>query len=868
MTATTVRRWVRVCSLRDLEPGRGVAALVDGHQVAVFLLPAAGGGGGGVGGAATGGGEHGGGEPAAHLRAVDNRDPVSGANVLARGLLGSADGTDYVASPMLKHRFDLTSGRCLDGVSPGVRVWPVRVWGTTVEVLSVTGSGPPEAAPGEDGSPTATGDGPAPGTGTHCPFCALQCALRVRPGADGIEVAAEPDFPVNAGRLCIKGLNAGRLVGHPERITTPLVRDASGRLVPTDWDTALDRLAGRLTAIAAAHGPDAIGVFGSGALTNEKAYLLGKFARVALGTASIDYNGRWCMASAAAAANRVLGVDRGLPFPVSDIGDTDTLVLWGANPADTMPPLMHWVERMRSRGGRLVVVDPRRSATAAAADEHLQPVPGSDLAVALGLLHLAATKGLVDEGYVAGRTTGWDGLRRSVEEWTPERVRAHSGLTPAQLAGLLDALAGRPASMLLTGRGPEQQTTGTDTVTALISLMVVLGRVGRPASGYGCLTGQANGQGGREHGQKADQLPGYRLIALPEDRAAVAAVWGIDPDALPGPGRSATEMLAGAGLEGGIRALILAGSNPAVAAPDAGRAGAALGRLECLVVLDAFHSESTAGADFVLPVMQWAEEDGTVTSLEGRVLRRRRATEPPPGVRSDIDILCDLAGRLGRGRYFSYESVPGCGRAPAVFDEMARASAGGRADYSGISYDRLDAGEPLYWPCPSGGHPGTPRLFADHFAHPDGRAHLAPLEFRPPAESPDSEYPVWYSTGREREHYNSGAQTRLIDRLRAARPAPRLRVHPDLAAATGLADGGEAYVVSRRGRARFSVEVTGDVRPDTVFAPFHWGGPQSANAVTNPALDPASRMPEFKVCAVRLEPVPEPVPAQVAPTGG
>ena len=845
MTPTrTVRRWVRVCSLRELQPGRGVAALVGDQQVAVFLLPAAGAG-----------------EPAGHLRAVDNRDPVTGANVLARGLLGATDGTDYVASPMLKHRFDLASGRCLDGVSPGVRVWPVRVWGTTVEVLSVTGSGGSDrSSAGEPGeSPVAGGEAGSAdpvGTATHCPFCALQCGLRVRARAGGAEVAAEPDFPVNAGRLCIKGLSAGSMIGHPERITTPLVRDEAGQLVPTDWDTALDLLAGRLRAVAEAHGPDAVGVFGSGALTNEKAYVLGKFARVALRTANVDYNGRWCMASAAAAANRVLGIDRGLPFPVSDSGDTAALVLWGANPADTMPPLMHWVDRMRGRGGRLLVVDPRRSATAAVADEHLQPVPGSDLALALGLLRLAGTEGLVDDDYVAGRTTGWEDLRRSVDEWTPERVHACSGITPRQLAGLLEALAGAGSgagarsAMLLTGRGAEQQTTGTDTVTALISLMVVLGRVGRPASGYGCLTGQANGQGGREHGQKADQLPGYRLIAEPADREAVAAVWGLDPGELPGPGISATEMLHGAGREGGIRALVLAGSNPAVAAPGATRTLDALGRLDCVAVLDAFHSESTARAHFVLPVAQWAEEDGTVTNLEGRVLRRRRATDPPPGVRHDIDVLCDLADRLGRGRYFRFDG------AASVFDEMGRASAGGRADYSGISYDRLDGGEPLYWPCPSGSHPGTPRLFTGRFAHPDGRAHLAPLAFRAPAESPDADYPVWLCTGRDREHYNSGAQTRLIDRLRTARPEPVLRVHPALAAATGIADGEDALVVSRRARARLRVQVTDDVRPDTVFAPFHWGGRHSVNRLTNPALDPTSRMPEFKVCAVRLEPVP------------
>jgi len=796
-----------------------VAALVDGRQVAVFLLSGAQG------------------EPASRLRAIDNRDPASGANVLSRGLLGSADGVDYVASPMHKHRFDLATGRCLDGSVPSVRVWPVRVWGSTVEVLSVSGA---------DDSLGPVGAGP---TSTHCPFCALQCGMKLS-GAEAatMEVTGDAAFPVNQGRMCVKGWSSVGLLRSPERLVEPLVRRAGGQLAHATWDDALDQLAARLAESQRVHGPDSVGVFGSGALTNEKVYLLGKFARLALGTRHIDYNGRYCMSSAAAAQNRAFGIDRGLPFPLADIAGTDTLVFWGANPADTMPPLTAWVAEMHRRGGRLVVVDPRRSATAQVADLHLQPVPGTDLAVALGLLRLARETQRVDEAYLASRTSGWEATLAAAEPWTPERVESVSGVAPAELAALLVALAEPPAAMLLTGRGPEQQSKGTDTVSALINLMLALGRVGRPHSGYGCLTGQGNGQGGREHGQKADQLPGYRSIADEVDRAAVAGVWGVDPSIIPGPGLSAMELISSIGEHGGIRALVVAGSDLAVASPSAGQVRTRLAGLDTLAVLDSFMTDTAAEADFVLPVTQWAEEDGTITNLEGRVLRRRKALDPPAGVRSDIDVLCALAARLGQVERFSYRDPE------EVFDELARASAGGRADYSGISYERLDGGEALYWPCPAPAHPGTPRLFGDTFAHLDGRARLVPLVYRPSEEEPDESYPVRFTTGRYREHYNSGSQTRRLEALRARRPHPLLQIHPSLARRSGLADGTLAQVESRRGAVRFRVELSEDIRPDTVFAPFHWSGSEAANLLTSPALDPISRMPEFKVCAVRLGP--------------
>jgi len=677
-------------------------------------------------------------------------------------------------------------------------------------------------------------------TRTHCPYCAFQCGMLMSSAG----VRADPDFPVNRGQMCVKGFSAAALLAHPERLTTPKVRGRDGRLLSASWDAALDQVAERLLAIRAAHGPAALAAFGSGALTNEKAYLLGKFVRLALGSPHVDYNGRYCMSSAAAGQNRAFGLDRGLPFPVADIARTKTLLLWGANSLDTMPPLAQWIAEQQAQG-ELIVVDPRRSETARQADLHLQLTPGTDLALATGLLHLAIDERLIDADYIAARTVGFEAVRRAAMEVHPAHVERLTGVPIDDQLRAVRRLAVEESSMLLSGRGPEQQVKGVDTVLAFTNLMLALGKVGRPFSGYGCLTGQGNGQGGREHGQKADQLPGYRSIEDAADRAAVAQVWGVDPSALPGKGKSAVELLDSLGEAGGIRALLVFGSNVAVASPNARQVARRLAALELLVVCDAFENETAEAAHVLLPTLQWAEEEGTMTNLEGRVLLRQRVAEPPPGPRSDLEILSALAQRLGQGDAFAFSS------AEAVFDELRRATAGARADYSGITPARIRAEQGVFWPCPSEDHPGTPRLFGERFAFPDGRARFHVVRHRPAAETPDGDYPLYFTTGRYKEHYNSGAQTRRVPVLAQARRAPRVQVHPRLAARLGVADGGRLLIESRRGAVTLGVELTPDVRPDTLFAPFHWGGDACANLLTNPALDPVSRMPEFKLCAVR-----------------
>ncbi|QKV95110.1 molybdopterin oxidoreductase family protein [Streptomyces sp. NA02950] len=758
-------------------------------------------------------------------------------------------------------------------------------------------------APGD--APASPASSTSASVDTHCPYCALQCGMTLRPTAadgrtgtdsgaetdSGVEVVERTAFPVNRGALCGKGRTAPALLSSRVRLTEPLVRRPdTGGLEPATWEEALDRVAEGLAATGRAHGPDAVGVFGGGGLTNEKAYALGKFARVVLGTSQIDYNGRFCMSSAAAAHQRAFGLDRGLPFPLADVSRTGCVILVGSNLAETMPPALRYLTELREAGGRLIVIDPRRTRTAEQADLHLAPRPGTDLALALGLLHLVVAEGRVDEEFIARRTAGWEEARAAAMAHWPELVERITGVPVPELRRAVSMFCDAENSMVLTARGPEQQSKGTDTVGAWINLCLATGRAGRPLSGYGCLTGQGNGQGGREHGQKADQLPGYRKLDDPAARAHVAGVWGVDPDALPGPGRSAYELLDALG--GDVRGLLLMGSNPLVSAPRAAHIESRLRSLDFLAVADVVLSETAALADVVLPVAQWAEETGTTTNLEGRVILRRAAVSPPPGVRTDLAVLNGLAARLGWEKGFPADPEE-------VFDELRRASAGGPADYSGITYRRIAEEDGVFWPCPetaeaagtdsegagsadrdapgpeaadvtgshpdtpaAGGasaprpgtlHPGTPRLFLDRFATADGRARFVPVSHRPAAEEPDAEYPVLLTTGRVLSQYQSGAQTRRVAELNEAAPGPFVQLHPLLADRLGAAEGASLAVVSRRGRTVAPARISRDIRPDTVFMPFHWAGPGRANTVTNPALDPVSRMPEFKVCAVRVE---------------
>ncbi|WP_306841535.1 molybdopterin oxidoreductase family protein [Paenarthrobacter nicotinovorans] len=720
------------------------------------------------------------------------------------------------------------------------------------------------------------------GADTHCPYCALQCAMTLSPATPEVAgqaaAAAGPaqpaapldvsgrDFPTNRGGLCRKGWTSASLLRHSGRVTEPMLKGSDGVHQPISWEQALTLITAAVKDTQGQYGNDAVGVFGGGGLTNEKAYMLGKFARLALRTSRIDYNGRFCMSSAAAAGNRAFGVDRGLPFPVTDLDSASVILLLGSNVADTMPPFVQHLHGARDAGG-LIVVDPRRSATAALTSDggglHLQPTPGTDLALLLGISHVVVHEGLVDSAFVAARTSGYPALVRSLSAFWPERVQSITGV-PANLirdtARRLAQGARTGGSYILSGRGVEQHVDGTDTATAAINLSLLLGLPGSARSGYGTLTGQGNGQGGREHGQKADQLPGYRKITDPAARAHIASVWGIDESLIPGPGLPAVELLKSLGKPDGVRCLFVHGANVVVSAPDTNAVTAGLRDLDFLVVCDFFMSETAMEADLVLPVTQWAEEEGTLTNLEGRVIRRRRALTPPPGVRSELWVMARLAELLEAPSSFSDD--PG-----TVFEELRVASAGGLADYSGIDYAMLDRGEAAYWPYSVGSN-GTPRLFADGFAHADGRAVMVPVTPSKKAVRSFADDSLALATGRLLEHYQSGSQTRRVADLLAAQPQVRLLIHPATAASHGITDGDYATVSNERGEVLCRAELSNTVRPDTVFLPFHFPGQENANRLTEATTDPISGMPEFKTSRVWVRrAVSNPVPATLVDAG-
>ena len=684
-------------------------------------------------------------------------------------------------------------------------------------------------------------------TSTHCPYCALQCGMNIVRKNSLLTVAPRMDFPTNKGGLCQKGWTSTELLAHPDRLTSPLMRASKNApLLPVSWETAIERIGSEIEKIQAQYGRDAVGMFGGGGLTNEKSYMLGKFARVALKTSNIDYNGRFCMSSAAAASIKAFGIDRGLPFPLEDIPGAETILMVGSNSAETMPPIMQYFEEQRNRGGKLIVVDPRVTATAANSAIHLQITPGTDVALALGLLHIIARDGKLDERYLESRTTGFKSLRRILASYWPEHVERITGISVQQMNLAASMLGDAKTAMILTARGAEQHSKGTDTVLAFINLALALGLPGRPNSGFGTLTGQGNGQGGREHGQKADQLPGYRKIDNPEHRAHVAKVWNINADDLPKPGKSAYELLDSLGPEGGVRALFVMASNVVVSAPRAGHVQKRLESLDFLVVSDIFLSETAALADVVLPTAQWAEEEGTMTNLEGRVLLRKKVLEPPNEVKTDTEFMKLLADRLGEGSRFTADNRE-------IFAELRQASSGGVADYAGITYERIEAENGVFWPCPAENHPGTPRMFQERFGTEDGKAKMHVVTYRPAAEVPDKEYPLFLTTGRVMAQYQSGTQTRRIAALNQTVDRNFVELHPALALRLQIEDGETVTVSTRRGESIVRAKLTPSIRQDTLFMPFHWGGVERANLLTNPALDPTSRMPEFKVCAAKVE---------------
>jgi len=488
----------------------------------------------------------------------------------------------------------------------------------------------------------------------------------------------------------------------------------------------------------------------------------------------------------------------------------------------------------------------RATATARQGDLHLQLKPGTDVAVTSGILNVLINENLIDQAFIDSRTNDWEAAKAAALKYTPQIASEISGV-PAEKIVKAALLYGRAKTgMIMHARGIEHHSNGTENVLSYINIVLATGKIGSKGRGYGTITGQGNGQGGREHGQKADQLPGYRSMLNPEHRKYVAGVWGIDESEMPQAGVSAVEVF-NKMREGEIRGLLSICSNMMVSLPDTNKVRESLEGLEFNVCIDFFLSESARYADVVFPGTTWSEDEGTTTNGEGRVIKINKAIDPPGQTREDWKTLQEIAHRMGRGKYFTFNSPR------EIFDELRLASKGGKADYFGITYEKIDKQDGVFWPCPTEESKGEPRLFEERFAHDDGKAKFHAIEYKGADEKPDEEYPLIFTSGRIVHQYLSGNQTRRIGFLVQQCPEPFVEIHPETAAKYKINDGERVKVISRRGEGIFPALVVKTIRPDTIFIPYHWGEELAANQLTNPALDPTSKIPEYKACAARIE---------------
>jgi len=689
-----------------------------------------------------------------------------------------------------------------------------------------------------------------------CPYCGVGCGLLVQVrGGQVTKVKGDPAHPANLGDICAKAVHLPPVLRTADRLLHPQVRRRrDGNLEGVPWELALRFTADRMREIVAAHGPDAVAFYASGQLLTEEYYVASKLARAGFGTNNFDTNSRLCMASAAAGYARSLGSD-GPPATYADIDLADCFVLIGSNTADCHPVTFKRIRRRKREAPddvTVIVVDPRWTETADVADLHLPIRPGSDIALLNAMLHVLWREDLLDPRFVADHTSGWERLLPVIERYPPERGAALTGLSSEIIVAAARRFGRARAALTLWSMGINQSHVGTDKNAAIINLHLATGQIGRPGAGPFSLTGQPNAMGGRETGGLAHLLPGYRLVADPDDRAAVERHWTIPVGSLPAsPGRSALQIFEGLAT-GAVRAVWILCTNPAASMPDLDLVEKALRQADLVVVQDAYHpTETTRFADVLLPAAQWPEKAGVMTSSERRLTYLAKLVDPPGEALPDAVILTRFAREMGWKEMFPYESES------EIFDELAALTVGRMCDYSGVSHMRLQSNGPLQWPAPAPDHPGTARLYTDgRFPTSGGRARLVPVEHEEPLEPADAGFPLTLTTGRVHDHWHTLTRTGKSPALRSRTPEPILEVNLRDARRASIQDGDFVEIASRRGKAVAQCRVSVAIREGTCFLPFHWGRQagfyKSANNLTLGGRDPISHQPELKACAVRL----------------
>ncbi|HTJ78139.1 MAG TPA: nitrate reductase [Rariglobus sp.] len=698
---------------------------------------------------------------------------------------------------------------------------------------------------------------------TVCPYCGVGCGmvLEVKQGKI-VKVTGDKLHPANFGRLCTKGITVAQTLSGGGRLDRAWMRARREEAVlPVGIDEAITETARRLQAIIAVHGPDAVALYVSGQLSTEAQYLANKLCKGFLGTNNIESNSRLCMASAASGYKLSLGAD-GPPGAYTDIDKTDLMIVIGGNVSDCHPILYTRMLDRQKQGAKLVVIDPRRIPAAEKADLYLPIAPGTDLALLNGLLHLLVKAGKVDRAFIASHTEDWETTEAMLAEYPPEKVATLTGLDEAAIRTLAQWLGDAPEAMTFWTMGLNQSTHGTWHTNAICNLHLATGKIGRPGSGPFSLTGQPNAMGGREVGYMGHALPGQRAVVSADDRVFIERLWGLPSGAIrPEPGDDAVALFKKM-QAGHVKALWVIGSNPAVTMPARNGVLAALEKAELVIVQDAYHpTETTRYADILLPGAVWAEAEGTMVNSERNVTLMQKAVEPPGDTLPDWEIITRVARAMGFGEAFPYRS------ASDVFEEIKlTANPVSGYDLRGMSYERLREGS-LQWPCGPGetqGHPlrylpsggTTPEGVRMVFPTSTGKARFFARPALPPAEMPDGEFPFVLTTGRCAHQWHTMTKTGKVPQLNKLNPRPFLELNPEDAGMLGVATGDAVEVKSRRGRAVLPARVTDAIRAGCCFSPFHWNdeaGPDLAiNATTSEEVDPVSKQPEFKFCAVKL----------------
>jgi assimilatory nitrate reductase catalytic subunit len=685
---------------------------------------------------------------------------------------------------------------------------------------------------------------------TTCGYCSVGCGMQLGVRENKVvSVRGNPHHPVNAGKLCPKGLAEHYAIEAEGRALYPLLRK-DGALARVSWDNALSTMADRFRAVKQKHGPESVGVISTGQLVTEEFYTLGKLVQLGIGTRHYDGNTTLCMSTAVAGYKRSFGSD-GPPGAYQDLELADVILLIGANIAENHPILCSRLEA--NQGKTLIVVDPRVTKTAMMADLHLPIRPRADLALINAMLRVIIDEGLYDKSYVDAHTSGFDELRASLEPYALEYAAGITGLDEALIRRVAHLYACAHAPFIGWTMGVNHSTKGTETVNAINNLALVTGNVGRAGASPFSITGQCNAMGTREAGFSSS-LPGYRRFESEGHRSELARIWNIDVSRIPATRGLAYPDIIEAAVAGRIRALWIIGTNPIVSFPNIDVLRHALGNLDFLVVQDGFHpTPTTELAHLILPAAIWGEKEGTYTNSERRVSKVNKAVNPPAEARSDFDIFLQLAEKLGcREELFPQWQEPS-----DAFEEWRRVSGGRLCDYSGMTYDVIERCGGTQWPFSAGSHDdpsAARRLYADGvFETEDHRARLIPTHWAPFPEQPSSEFPFVLNTGRTVEHWHTRTKTGAISILQQLSPRAWLEMNPSDAGRLNLKPHDRVDIISARGRvSRVELRVTEIIAAGQVFLPFHFAE-TNANQVTQSAFDPISREPNFKQCAVRVE---------------